>query len=274
MEGIVIGTVIANWDENHPGMIQAEFLLGPAGVVKTDWIPVMTPFGGASYGSYLLPEVGNTVVIGFEHGSGSHPVVLGCLWSHDNPMPEKTANKDNSRLVWRSKSGYALCVEEQEQAVTWTDPEGENTFSWSTKDKTLTLDVKEKLILNIGGESFLTVEKGSITVTGALKVTAEDVTVTGAEMKTEATGNLELKGNNIKLSPEQGTQIAGNKAEITSSQSVTIKTGQLKAEGTTVQCKGTQTSVEGTTLELKAQASGKLTASGILEVKGTMVKLN
>lgn len=268
MEGIAIGTVKVNWDKDHPGMIQAEFLLGSAGKMVTDWLPVMTPFGGASYGAYFLPEVGNSVVIGFEQGSGNRPVVLGCLWDQKNPLPEGAANEKNSKLLWKTKSGYTFFVEEEEKQISFSDPEGKNTAVWSTKDKCLTLDAEETVKIRFGGKDFLTLQKGKISAAEELELTVEKT------CSVKAQEDLTLEGKNIGLSPKQNTEVKGVKAEITPSQAVSIKAQQIEAEGTCASWKGKQTTVEGTTLELKAQASGKLQSSGILEVKGSILKLN
>lgn len=282
MEGIAIGKVTADWDQEHPGKVQVEYLLGAGGEMKTDWIPVMTPYGGNSYGSYHLPSTGNCVVIGFEQGNANRPVVLGCIWDQENPIPGETANENNSRLLWKSKSGYTFSVEEEEEKVSYSDPEGKNTITWSSKEKSLTVDVEERIVLKIGAEDFLTLEKGKLTVTGALEIQAEGVTVAAESIfakaekgcEVEAGQDVSVKGKNIALSPQQNTTIEGTKTEIKPNQSVEIKAQQISAEGTTAAFKGKQTSVEGTTLELKAQANGKLQSGGMLEVKGSMLKLN
>lgn len=275
MQGIGIGKVVGNWDEKHPGKVQVEYLVGASGEMQTGWIPVMTPFGGDSYGAYHLPSSGNSVVIGFEQGNANRPVVLGCIWNQDNPLPGETANENNSKLLWKSKSGYMIFVEEQEKKVSFSDPEGKNTLIWSTEEKCLTVDVEEKMILKIGSEDFLTLEKGKITVSGGLEVQAESIAVnTDKAYDVKAGEDVAVKGKNITLSPNQCTTIEGTNTEIKPKQKVDIKAQQVAVEGTTAAFQGKQTTVGGTTLELKAQASGKLESSGILELKGTMLKLN
>lgn len=282
MEGIAIGKVMADWDKDHPGKVQVEYLLGAGGEMKTGWIPVMTPYGGNSYGTYHLPAAGSFVVIGFEQGNANRPVVLGCIWNQDNPIPPDTANEKNSRLLWKSKSGYTFFVEEEEKKVSFSDPEGKNTFVWSTEEKSLTVDVEEKIVLKIGTEDFLTLEKGKLSVTGALKIQTEGVTAKAEHISVEtdkgyaveAGQDVSVKGKNILLAPSQNTTVEGAKIQIKPTQGVDIKAQQIAVEGTTAAFKGKQTTVEGTTLELKAQASGKVQSGGILEVKGSLLKLN
>lgn len=46
INGVAIGVVKENWDEDHPGMIKAEISLGSSGKNLTDWIPVAVPMPG------------------------------------------------------------------------------------------------------------------------------------------------------------------------------------------------------------------------------------
>lgn len=223
MMGIARGKVTANWEKSHPGMVQVVYRLGETGEMKSDWIPVMTPFGGKNYGAYLLPEVGSSVIIGFEQGSLNCPVVLGCLWDQEHPLPPDSANEKNSRLMWKSKSGYLFFVEEEEKEIRFSDPDGKNTMVWSTGKKSLTL-----------------------TIEGAFQIKASE--------------DIQIKGKNITLSSGQKTTIKGTQAEIAPTQKLTLKTQQMAAEATA--------------LELKAQASGKVQSGGILEVQGSLLKLN
>lgn len=100
-----------------------------------------------------------------------------------------------------------------------------------TEEKTMTVDAAEKLVINVGGETVLTVEKGQITLAAGVKIKAEGVIIQAESLKTEVSGDLVMKA-------------------------------------------GRQTMIEGSTLELKAAASGKLNSDGMLELKGAMIKLN
>lgn len=141
-----------------------------------------------------------------------------------------------------------------------SDPDQKNRIIWSAKEKTVTVDAEEKLVIRIGGNQLLTLEQEKLTVTGALTIKAEKIMIEAESITAETAKDTILKGDNIRLSPKQKLRIEGSKAELVPNQGMTIKTGSLQAEGTT--------------LELKATASGKLNSSGILELKGAMIKMN
>lgn len=44
------------------------------------WALVTAPFAGENYGAVTLPNVGETVLVGFRNGDPSRPVVLGALY--------------------------------------------------------------------------------------------------------------------------------------------------------------------------------------------------
>jgi uncharacterized protein involved in type VI secretion and phage assembly len=51
------------------------------------WAFVAVPLGGNRTGLWALPEVGDQVLVGFEHGDLNAPVVIGTLWNGEAPPP-------------------------------------------------------------------------------------------------------------------------------------------------------------------------------------------
>lgn len=281
------GTVMNNWDEEHPGKIQVAYTLGEEGAAQTDWLPVMCSYAVSGCGSYVLPEVGATVVVGFVYGNPNCPLVLGCVWSRDNPMPEETANENNSKKRWKTKAGYELLVDEEENVVRFSDPAGQNSVEWSFEEDHghLTVNVMEKVDLTMGGQPFLTLEKEKVTFAGTVTVRAEGMAVqtekafsaeagdeltvkagggmaleADKDLKIKASGDVKESGKNIDLSSGQKLSASGTAVEIKPNQGVTVKANQIQ--------------LEALSLEMKANASAKVESGGILQLKGSMMKLN
>lgn len=288
MDGVVTGIVKNNWSEDFPGKLMVEYTLGEAGKMETGWLPFMTGYAGPGYGGYQMPEIGTEVVIGFHSGDSRRPIVLGCLWNQTNTPPGQTSNEKNSKKLWRSREGYQVLLNEDEDVLelSFSDPAGEHTMTLSSKeDGLLTWNLKTKTVLQFAGEDFLTIEKGMITIAGPVTVKAESIgfetekdmtakvegaaklTVSGAvtaasedAVTIQAGKNLELKGKGVLLNPDDKTEIKGRNVEVKPGQGYALKTSQVK--------------LEGMSLEIKASASGKVESGGILQVKGQMLKLN
>ena len=47
----------------------------------TAWATVISPYGDADQGIQMLPEIGSTVVVGFEAGYPDHPYIVGAIWN-------------------------------------------------------------------------------------------------------------------------------------------------------------------------------------------------
>lgn len=271
MQDMVTGLVKCNWNEEHKNMVQVEYYLGESGYMQADWMPVMMPYAGPEYGMYMMPEVGAEVVVGFRFGDRNKPFVMGALLGNVNTVQGENATENNSVRMLKTKAGFAVSVDEENHKLSFTDPGGQNTVSWSTEEDhgCLVLDSKEKVQIHLGGEEYLTLEKEKVTFAGKITVSAEEIVLkaeknisleSGQAMTLKPDQKLILKGQNIEASPDQGFKLGGMKADIGPSQQLNLKTMQLKLEGTTV--------------EASAQASLKLGASGITEIKGGMVKLN
>lgn len=304
MDGVITGIVKNNWDEDFPGKLKIEYTLGESGLMETGWLPFMTGYAGPGYGSFQLPEIGAEVVIGFLNGDSRRPIVLGCLWNQVNTLPDEAANENNTKKLWRSKGGYQILVDEDEdkQEISFSDPAGEHTVSLVSKeDGVLTWNLKAKTVLQFAGEDFLTIEKGTITIAGPVTIKAEsiafetekDITVNadgGVQLKAaeavsigsddaiglKAGGDMEIKTDGaMKLEAANDLNVKGNSVVIDPGSKTEIKGMNVEikpAQGYAL--KANQVKLEGVSLEVKASASGKMESGGILQVKGQMLKLN
>lgn len=247
---LAIGTVKENWQEGEPGFVKVEYAMGEPGKSISDWLPVMTAYGGDGYGALCLPEIGSQVVIGFLHDDQDQPLVLGSLWGRQNRVPDGAVGKDNEKKSLRTKAGYLIEVDEKEEKVSFYDPKRENTFLLDGKAGKLAVGIKAELEISIGGEVAATITKDRIALGGKLAITDD----------------VEIKAKNVFLEGEENLEVRGN--------GVSLKGTTLKLHGKQLELSGDQWKAAAASMELKAQAMGKLEAGGLLELKGGMVKLN
>ena len=120
--------VINNVDPQKIGRVQVLFnwQLLPASddeKKRLPWIRIAQPYGGGKkdkgQGFYLLPEIGEEVMVGFEHDNMEKPFVIGSLYhdsdtADDVQMPEESwvetdqANKKNEVKAFRTKKGHTI----------------------------------------------------------------------------------------------------------------------------------------------------------------------
>ncbi len=235
--GLVSGTVRENYDKNEPGKVKVEYYLGEEGRLLTGWIPVMTPYTADKAGIYLLPEIGTEVVIGFLGGRLDCPVVLGSLWCKDSERPEQAVQEKNLTKVIRTKGGHEIRFsdEEKKQKLTVTTPGG-LTVSLEDEGEVLRLHDKDKKnLLVIDGKK----------------------------------GECEIKADKKLV-----LSVGDTKAELSGSK-LTLKSASVDGQATqSMKLQGQSTTVSGSQVQVKADAGLKLEASGITEVKGSMVKIN
>lgn len=259
MESIATAVVKENWNEDLPGHVKVEYALGEEGECVTGWIPVMVPYGGAGYGDYRLPEVGSKVVVGFNYGSEDRPIVLGCLRSGADAMPEGAAAEENTKKLFRARNGYQILIDEEKKKLTIGTAAGENEISIQEESGVIRICGKEKIEFTIDGTVRLSIEKDRITIADAAVIT-EDIELKSKSVIVNPENDITLKGKSISMSPQNSVTLEGNTVEVKPSQKASVSSMQV--------------GIEGTKLEVKGKGNAKVEAQGILEVKGALLKLN
>lgn len=237
---IATGIVKKNWDKDHPGMVQVELMLGESGKKTTNWLRVMQPYVGGGFGTYFLPEVDTEVVIGFLYGDVNEGIVLGGLWNHKEKLPDDTANEKNSVKLIKTKAGHKILLDE-------------------TKDK----------------------EKIEITTAKEIAVTLDDKNnkITIKDQKGENSVEIDGKGGQITISAKKKLQFKANGADLLvldgTGKKASLKTGTIELNGSQkMDIQGASTSIQGNALSISAKGNCTVESKAMMQVKGTMVKLN
>lgn len=93
-------------------------LLSFDGVTDQDallWARVAAPFAGADRGAFMIPDVGDEVLVTFINGDTRFPVVIGSLWSASAQPPEQLGGdgKRVDRWAIKGKAGTRIAIEEE-----------------------------------------------------------------------------------------------------------------------------------------------------------------
>ena len=188
---------------------------------ESDWLRVVQPGAGGNRGALVLPEVGDEVLVAFEHGDMRRGYVLGGVYNGvDKPNAEayKDAVGGDGKVAKRSftsRKGHFVLM---------SDKDGEEYVEIATAGRPLSVKLAKD---TEGGAVLVTSNKvikidagGDITITGKGKVTVESKT------------DLVLKGQRVTLEGVAEVKVKGAKVGIEATAQAELKGAQTKVAGT------------------------------------------
>ena len=181
--GVVTAVVTNSDDPKKWGRVKVKFPWMSEDT-ESDWARVIGIGAGQESGFYCVPAVGDEVVVAFEWGDFNQPVVLGGLWNGQASLPEevdkaKGGNQPKMRS-WHSISGHYILFN----------------------------DVDKKIEIQTSNGLKIIMDKSSNTIT--LKSPAVKVDLKQDKLMVESTGDINLKGTNIKIEASLNMDIKAN----------------------------------------------------------------
>lgn len=237
--GLVQGTVTDNDSDKEAGMVKVEFTAWTSGKNVCEWVPLLHPYAGREHGSYLVPEVGDIVLVGFIGTDYRRPVVLGSLFPATAPIKRDSFEKKNTLRRFKTKGGIDLTLSD-EKGSEYIQAETPDGLCFRADDGKKTVTLRDK---NGKNQVEIDCAKGALNLTAGTKITIKagscQISLDGQ------TGKLELSCGMLDVKATQ-------KADLDGGQMLNLKGGMLKAEGT---------------------QTATLKGSAMTEVSGGMVKL-
>ncbi len=176
MTGVAVAVVTDNDDPDKIGRVKVS-LPWLSDDAETWWARVAAPGAGPDYGQVWVPQVGDEVLVAFDHGAIDHPYVLGGLWNGQDSAPlgdDITASGKVKRAGFISRTGHKLV---------FFDDSGESGIALISAGNKFRISLNEtKGTLHIYADGDIKVEGTKnieLTAQGDFKVTAQNVTVQG-----------------------------------------------------------------------------------------------
>jgi uncharacterized protein involved in type VI secretion and phage assembly len=193
--GLTLGTVKSLRDPKFLGRAQVSFPWLSSSV-DSAWAPIATAWAGRNRGTYLLPEVGDNVVVAFLHGDLKHPYIVGFVWDDDNRPPETSPDLDRRDL--KSKSGHKLVFDDftGRQSLT-LQSQGGHTVKLDDTAGAMKISISDSaqqlsiVLDSVTGKVTVSSTSGEI----ALSAPAGRISLNAANIDIHATGSLSLKGD-------------------------------------------------------------------------------
>jgi uncharacterized protein involved in type VI secretion and phage assembly len=154
----------------------------PAGPI---WARVALPFAGDKRGGFMLPDVGDEVLVIFVNGDSRFPVIVGGLWSGSTGIPETLGGSGDRVDRWTitGKAGTRIAIIEEAS--------GQPTIKFSTPGDvtgTITDEAGGKIELALPGGTSVTLDSSGVSIQtrGKVQVQASEVDVTAGQVSVNA----------------------------------------------------------------------------------------
>jgi uncharacterized protein involved in type VI secretion and phage assembly len=206
--GAVVATVTDTSDPEGMGRVK---VLYPwmSSEHNSCWARVISPGAGPEAGLFMVPEIGDEVMVVFEQGDFDRPYVLGGVWNGQDKVPPPGAgaasNEKPKVRTWHSLTGHHISVYDNADNKIEIVTAGGHQFVLSDTDKKIELTSSngQQLLVDDSGNSIKVSTDGSITIesTGNMtfKASANVKIEAGALMDLKAGGTINIKGAMVNL---------------------------------------------------------------------------
>ncbi len=218
IQGLHVGIVTDLEDPEGQGRIMVRV---PTIMEDDDgiWSRVSTLDAGNNRGTFILPEIGDEVIVGFINNDPRFAVVLGMMNSAHSPAPLSASN-DNNEKGYVSRSEMKMIFNDDKKTIQIETPAG-NKLLLSEEDTAIKIEDQNgnKVTMDTQGISLESV------LHVALKAPSGNVTIS------------DMSGNSVKAEPAGATMQSSGKLTLQGSQ-VEIVAGQLSVNAAMAQFAG------------------------------------
>jgi uncharacterized protein involved in type VI secretion and phage assembly len=179
-----LAEVVSVADPERLGQVQLR-VLGWDGVDGQDapvWARVAVPFAGGDRGAFMIPDVGDEVLVVFLNGDARFPVVVGGLWNGAARPPEQLDGDRVDRWTLVGKAGTRIAIVESgpgQETISFETPGGVTGELTDRDGGRISLKANAKVEVEVHGNTIV-VDTSSVTIRALseVKVEAPQVKVT------------------------------------------------------------------------------------------------
>lgn len=250
----------------------------------TPWLRIAQAQGGDDKGSYIIPEIDEEVMVGFENGNAEKPYVIGTLYHGKQRPGDGWYSDSNDIKAFRTRNGHTVEVHDVDQGgfIRIYDNGKENyILTYSTDEKLIKLESKGNIELYADND--IIIEAGNdmkikVGNNRRLDVGNDDETTVGNDQKVTVDND-----QNVWVKVDQSIHIDNNQQlKIAEDQENTITGNQTTKVGKKSSLKANEIAQDATqkmqllssTHEQKADSTMKIDGGSKIDMKAEMVKIN
>lgn len=236
---IQLAKVVDINDEDSLGRIKVEFLWQEGSGETSPWLRVASPYTGKDKGFYIIPEVDDQVLVAFENNHPDKPYVLSGMYNND-AKPEWFDPKNNNK-GFKSKGKNEWKFDDKNKSISINAPSAINL----TAGKTINIKTGGK------DDSSINLDVGD----GTVNITAKKIII-----KADETFHVDSKKEILMDATNTVKVDSKNEVIVSGKVSVSVSAVDVKIDG-----------------KASSKISGAMvdvSATGPLNAKGAIIKLN
>ncbi len=259
---LLVGTVTNNNDPKKIGRVRVKF---PTLTAEHDsnWARVVAMGAGATRGFDCLPEVGDEVLVAFEHGDIHRPYVIGNVWNGKDAPPAAIADSvvdGKVRLrTFKTRAGHTLQFVDEDKGSVKTGVSLKTKTGHSLQFN----DTDKKIELKTAGGHTIEVNDTSKKIT--IKTTNGNSCILDDQSRkitVDSKGTIEMKAAQTITLKVGGTSIEVSNTGIT-----------LKSGGSKVEVQAATINVASSGMTTVKGASTTIKGDGMVSVSAPMINL-
>ncbi len=254
------------------------------------WLRVMTPWAGPDRGFFVLPRIGDEVLVWFLDGDPDRPFVAGSVFNGDNASP---TGQNPAHFALRSRSTKHGGADNFNEVRFEDELGAERVYAQAERDMRFLVkrnrdgEIDGSDTLHVGGKRSVTIEKNdTLKVNRSRNATIRDndsLTVgRSADVNIGIDATVSV-GENLEITSDENTSVdvgrslkivAGDEVEISvgAASLVMKKDGTIRISGMNVTVDANSTlKLSGCTLEANGLVNAKLEAGVKLKLHGTLL---
>ena len=228
--------VLDNNDPEGLGRVQVQFPWQKEEGESTPWIRVSTAGAGGAHGNYFVPEVGDSVLVGFTWNNPDRPLVVGSLYNSTSKHAGAHDPENNSKII-KTRSGNKITLSDKGGEESIIIENGTNVITMSLDGNT-TIKIETAGDLIMHGKTVAITADESFTLNSATtQMTSSETTNinsgtdmaldSGANATLNASDNVDIKGTNLTASADTKAEVSSKDTAISGVTKVDVSGGMV-----------------------------------------------
>lgn len=185
--GVAIAEVIDNLDGTNLGRVQ----------IRLPWLPGIEPWArvaagsaGSGRGMYFIPQVGEEVLVAFQHRDVRDPYILGTLWNGKDRPPADSPLDPKMKRIIRTPAGHLVEFDDLEKTITIKTSSGQTVELTPQEITVATTSEMGKITLDMTGSI-------SVTAKQKIELSAPAITLDGEIVEIKGSASTKLGGGAV-----------------------------------------------------------------------------